>query len=696
MDRLPRIVILGGGMAGLTAAWELTRGDWRQHFESVTLYQRGWRLGGKGASSRGPNGRIEEHGLHILLGYYHETFRVMRSCYQELDRASTNPAAPITTWEEAVSPSGKVGLVDRHNGDWVPWVTDFGTPTTAWEEGSIDTGPLQLTDVVRRSLRLLVAFHSKPGGGMIMSSSPLPPARQREDFSTLLRTAGLTAVAGALELVDQAADAAATVAMRVRLAAALERALRELGSRLVVVTDDRPDLARTRLLIDLVLTNLRGIVADGLLTRPGGFGRIDDLDYREWLLRHGATKETIEQPIVRGMYDLVFAYEDGDPERPRFAAGLGLELATRMLLGHDGSIFWKMQAGMGEVIFAPIYEVLARRGVDFRFFHRVDRVEADADGLRVDRIVIGRQAEVKGGPGSYRPLSVAGGLPCWPDRPDSDQLVDGDHIGDANLESFWLEWSDVDSVELIAGEHFDEVVFAISLGMVPHIAGDLVAKSGRWAKMVDNVATVATQSFQLWLDSSDDELGWQGGAGVTLSGFAEPFDTWASMGHLIEREDWPADGNPGTIAYFCNVLAGDVSDRKGADEVFETVRENVVRFLRSDVGAIWPRAVDDAGDFRWERLVGPKEAKGQERLESQYLRANTDPSDRYVQSLPGTDMYRLRPGETGFANLVVAGDWTDCGLNAGCVEAATRSGVIAAKAVANRVRASGKKREQKP
>ena len=42
---------------------------------------------------------------------------------------------------------------------------------------------------------------------------------------------------------------------------------------------------------------------------------------------------------------------------------------------------------------------------------------------------------------------------------------------------------------------------------------------------------------------------------------------------------------------------------------------------------------------------------------------------------------RLKPGSTGFDNLVVAGDWTDSGMNAGCVEAATRSGQLAAEAV---------------
>ena len=80
-----------GGMAGLAAAWRLSEPGWQDEFESITVYQRGWRLGGKGASSRGPNGRIEEHGLHLWLGYYENSFRLLRECYAELDRPDDRP-----------------------------------------------------------------------------------------------------------------------------------------------------------------------------------------------------------------------------------------------------------------------------------------------------------------------------------------------------------------------------------------------------------------------------------------------------------------------------------------------------------------------------------------------------------------------------------------------------------------------------
>ena len=98
------------------------------------------------------------------------------------------------------------------------------------------------------------------------------------------------------------------------------------------------------------------------------------------------------------------------------------------------------------------------------------------------------------------------------------------------------------------------------------------------------------------------------------------------------------------------------------------------------MSALWPGA-RGADGFRWELLRDDEGRRGPDRLRGQYVRANLDPSDRYVQAVPGTGRYRLAPGRTGFANLAIAGDWTACGFDAGCLEAATRSGVLAARAV---------------
>ncbi|MEO0913221.1 MAG: NAD(P)-binding protein, partial [Pseudomonadota bacterium] len=79
-----KIAILGGGVGGMVTALALTNEPgWDEKYD-ITLYQMGWRLGGKGASGRGPNGRIQEHGLHIWLGFYWNAFNAMKAAFAEL------------------------------------------------------------------------------------------------------------------------------------------------------------------------------------------------------------------------------------------------------------------------------------------------------------------------------------------------------------------------------------------------------------------------------------------------------------------------------------------------------------------------------------------------------------------------------------------------------------------------------------
>ena len=71
-----RVAILGGGPAALTAAFELTATPELAARHDVTIYQPGWRLGGKCASGRNAehHERIEEHGLHVWFGCYDNGF----------------------------------------------------------------------------------------------------------------------------------------------------------------------------------------------------------------------------------------------------------------------------------------------------------------------------------------------------------------------------------------------------------------------------------------------------------------------------------------------------------------------------------------------------------------------------------------------------------------------------------------------
>ncbi len=661
-------------MAGLVTAWELSSGEWRERVGSITVYQRGWRLGGKGASSRGRHGRIEEHGLHVLLGYYDATFRVLREAYDELNRNVTDPACPIRTWQEAVAPTGDVGLAETPGGEWSHFVTRFSSNAALPGEPGAENRTLRPLDVGVRGLRLLVDFHRSleaPSRSqrVHLSASPVPRP-EVTDLATLIRGGGLTALAALLAATERTARLAADATVAGSTAEVFADVLRAWRQGIATVVMADPAARRTWQLVDLVATNLVGMAFDGLWS-GSGYERIDHLDYRGWLAQHGAAPETLDSPIVRGMYDLTFAYEGGDRTRPRFAAGLGLQLASRMLFDFKGSIFWRMQAGMGEVVFAPLYEALTRRGVDFCFFRRLDRVGVGA-GPSIASIELTRQAELAPGRSGYDPLIRVGGLPCWPSRPQVEQLAadPGDQ-----LESHWDSATGTGTERLAVGEDFDLVVLAVSLGMVPHVAAEVVAANRIWQDMVDQVATVATRSAQLWMNVTESEIGWDGPAGVTLSGFGDSFDTWASMSHLLDREAWPATIAPHSVAYLCGALP-DIDPAASQD----WVAASLARFLDEEVGSLWPRAHDSSG-FRWEMLWDDQGRIGRERLAAQYYRANIDPSDRYVQSLPGSGRYRLAPGRTGFDNLAVAGDWTACGLDAGCLEAAVRSGVLAARAI---------------
>jgi uncharacterized protein with NAD-binding domain and iron-sulfur cluster len=235
---------------------------------------------------------------------------------------------------------------------------------------------------------------------------------------------------------------------------------------------------------------------------------------------------------------------------------------------------------------------------------------------------------------------------------------------------------------LVFGKDFDHVVLAMSLASLPDVCRELVESSDRWKAMVSNVQTVATQAMQLWTRSTLPQLGWADGPTVMTS-FAEPYDSWADMTHLIPVEDWPQSAGVQGIHYFCGALSDDEVGPEPAPyaRAQRMALENAAKWLEPNIGAIWPGAVGPAG-FKWDTLVDTTDGQGAARFERQYFRANVDPSERYVLSVPGSVRFRLAPGDSDFDNVVLAGDWTLTRLSSGCVEAAMESGMLAAQALA--------------
>jgi len=722
MSKTVKIAVVGGGCGAITAAFELTRPEHKNKY-SVTVYQLGWRIGGKGASGRGPADRIEEHGLHIWMGAYENAFRLLRECYTELDRPKEHRFA---SWRDAFYPDSYVAVADKSpRGEWLPWVAKFpdmpGCPGDPLDETNPFTmsGYMSRTAILIRTLLLAIqerqlSSEKKCNTDWWSSNASHQDSGVKEpsmtalfgDLQRLLRIGQLATLAAMLEGLnlletvftyfpsyqpDLVSRFLTTLSTNVR-------------TQLTLLIEEDNEIRRLWEIIDLTLAIMRGVLKHGLMTDPRGLDAINDYECKDWLRLNGASEASLNSAIMQGLYDLAFAYEDGQFDKPCLAAGQAIRGAFRMFFTYRGSLFWKMNAGMGDVVFSPFYEVLKRRGVKFEFFHRLENMclatpeqIAAGETPHVTALEFDVQAEIKGGL-EYQPLIDCDGVACWPAEPDYDQLVLGRemHRDGWDFESFWDQrWVAKRTLEV--GKDFDVVILGVGLGAVPHVASELVERDQRWRDMVDKVKTVATQAFQLWLDRDLKELGWQD-VPVNLSGFVQPFDTWADMRQLIPEENWGPKLK--TIAYFCSALptaeqAVSRDDTEYPSQMNEQVRRSAIYFLDKHMGVLWPDAIkstelDDGQlqqSFHWEYLLDGRDPENQpdsateERFNTQYWRANVNPTDRYVLCPPGSVRYRISPLDNTYDNLTVAGDWTNCGFTEGCVESAVMSGRLAAHAI---------------
>ncbi len=744
-----RVAILGGGAAALTTALALTdpRNGGRY---KVTVYQMGWRLGGKGASGRNADldQRIQEHGIHVWFGFYDNAFRLLDGCYRELEerREKTSPPWSLGKCIGRQPPPADNGAFYPHDDYFM-----FEQVGKAWKRWHVhaprnqrtpgDGAPLAMEDsfgwTKLREMLVSVAELRKKGifAPAVKKLESVDPEPRADDFekavrrrSPLERAAGELGADDYLEAVLDGLNAPTLppgvnepneslldgFRLRFRFVAWGLRRARDVAqaTRAFLLTarqrdEWRPEwkdeeyeaLRRIYETLDTCAAIATGIYTDVIAKGLESFDHLDDVDLRKWLAGHGAADNgenselLLQNPTIRFVYNSAFSFVDGDHERPQIAAGAALRGILRLFLTYKGALSYRMSSGMGDVVFSPIYEVLKRRGVTFKFFHRVERLELGGGADPVLKAVhFTKQVELrdedKGA--QYQPFVWVKGFPAWPDRPLTDQIVGGEVLrdkiaGGLNLEDPGAPCPGDTKVRVTVGEgedgDFDEVVLGIPVAALPKLSTELSAHARigeRWRKMLDGVKTTPTQAFQLWLRASLRDLGWKDVAPVSGT-YVDPIDTYIDMTPALQLEERGA-GDVKGLAYFCGVIKKLENETAAAGN--ERATRNAIEHLTQRVHELWPR-IRSGDNFDWSLLArSPRDAKTPaQRFAGQYARANVLPSDLYTLGLPGTTAARLPADGAGVRNLFLTGDWTLNPINLGCVEATVMSGLLTARAV---------------
>ncbi len=651
-----KIAILGGGLGALSAAFELTsRPGWQNRYD-IDVYQKGWRLGGKGASGRNPNPdmheRIEEHGLHCFWGFYDHAFWMMRTAYGALAGKEGFFEGIDRVDRPAFIPLDFVHFMDMRNGEVLRYRMNF--PPNDQRPGMVKPSDV---DVSNLGHRIVDAVKD------ILAKNP----DVKKPFDDAI-TGDLFAKLESVKLPWTNAVTLSTF----RAPALHDDAIALLHDLGVIETPD--DDYRRAILVDAVkvlVYALKGMLADGVPLRLEDFTRFDAWDIAEWLKRHGASDALCQSQVMRGIYNSSFCFPEGGTT-PNLAAGVALRVLFLMGLTYKGSFMWKMRAGMGDTIFAPLWQVLRDRGVRFHFFNKVKNLALDEHHSAIAAIDLDVQAQTKDGK-DYEPLVLveANGekLWCWPNGPKRELLAP--NAPDVDFESDWADTTGSTPRTLRAGTDFDYVVLGIPVGALKAVAPELVAASSLWRAMVDTLRTVRTQSVQVWVKRDERQMQWMDETHVMTDVYADPFNSIADMYQTLPREPWPDADAPGGVVYFSTAMPDDPKEPPKPNPKYPPTQDAVVEGSWRG----WMKQFE-RGPFGW--LAAGEDLA----IRSLYTRANIDGDARYVLSVAGSPATRIWPEATGFSNLYIAGDWTKSMLDLGCAENATASGMRAGDALA--------------
>ncbi|MFD2562338.1 NAD(P)-binding protein [Aquimarina rubra] len=721
-----KIAILGSGMSALTSAYELSSYEnWQDRYD-ITIYQMGWRLGGKTATGRGPNERIQEHGIHIAQGWYENAFRLIQDSYKECEKHNLMPDSPFKSWEDGFDREDTTLLThfDPKTNQWIKKNIIF--PSNNYIPGQ--GGPLPFSAIVKKAVGLIleILFGTDPNKKSLLSAASESAKEIKapehhslwENFKSKLegfvkdkvfKHEGEKLLNYVAELVQHLSEGDHDHSARKDHHSMINELLDTLSKWITKLIDSIADHDEyfywLAVFVEFGIVNMKGTFDDVYdpETHELDYERINELDYREWLQKHGASERLLSSAMVRFLYTGTFHNLTGADQQGSLAAGVGLHFLTNSA-GYKGSFVWKFKAGTADTMITPIYLVLKNRGVNFKFFHKVEQVHYSDSGA-IEKVSMAEQVTLKNG--TYTPTYKFKNLDVWPGEPLYDQIDDAQakalKEGKYDLEESWCGWKNVGQVSLEKGKDFDYVILGIPidvLGGQEGICKEIIENNQAWYNMYHHVKSIPTMSMQLWIKPTLKELGmnlpdwgFPEGSLPNLVTYADPQYSFIDMSQVMPYENWNED-KPGVLIYYTGSFLDPeeippFSDHHYPHEQLERIMRVSEQWLRDKMGWFFPNATTLEYPEGMKLSVIHDFSKAAKtdygRLKTQFFRANVNPTDRYTLSLPGSNKYRLKTDESGFENLILTGDWINFGVNVGYYEGAIVSGLQAGQAVRDKL-----------
>lgn len=366
---------------------------------------------------------------------------------------------------------------------------------------------------------------------------------------------------------------------------------------------------------------------------------IDEHSFTAYCVHSGLDVELTRKSWFRYVLDLAFNY-------PSMGSAYVGMYGFQRLMGPENSLVHYVNGPLSEVIVEPIAQLYASLGGKIELCTKATRVELEPTSRRIEAVAFKRMAvptPISGVVGHATPSPIGGSYALE----DAPYPPPGDPPPPA---------SEPESLR-VRGTDFDEVIWTLPVDSTRKLlqttpAFDEAVMNVEQLRSFWALRTVASLSLRVWFPEKVMPSDYD----TVVMGTPQPAATiidYTNRVHELRQSSW------GSVVEFEGQegLHGDLSDERIVRELLESFRElPFVQKNRVDPDAVIART----GGHQWD------------------FRRNTADHVRYLLMEPGHWKHRPLQHERPYENLTFAGDWMRGTQPTASMEAAVRTGRVAA------------------